>query len=68
MPTTHSTPNATSTDMSASTGFAISRIDHTGHWLGWKWSRVAPAIVHATPLTGPMTEPEARTWLAEVAG
>ena len=68
MPTIHGTPNTTSIEISASTVFAISRINHTGHWLGWKLSRVAPAIVHATPLTGPMAEPEARAWLAEVAG
>jgi hypothetical protein len=56
-----------STDRSAQSGYSII-LD--GHWFGYEWSRVGGGSPGArtTCLTYGMTEPEARAWLAEVAG
>lgn len=65
MPTLHSTPNDFSTDLSAQSGFVICCDDLTQQWYGWKWSRET-YYTRTGPVTGPMTEPQARAWLARV--
>jgi hypothetical protein len=74
MSTIHNTPTSTSTDPLAATGFEITLHGPSNSWYGWEWSR---CVYHTetAPIVGPMTEPEARAWLArarawlaEVAG
>jgi glycerol dehydrogenase-like iron-containing ADH family enzyme len=68
MPTFHSTPTSTSTDALASHGYSIMFNRTIGLWFGQEWSRVNCFNTEMTCLTAPMTEAEARAWLAEVAG
>lgn len=67
MPTLHSTPGESNTDLLAPAGFTIRCDDLTQQWYGWGWSRIDD-IYTENYSVGPMTEAEARAWLAEVAG
>ena len=58
-------PRTATTDPRKAWGYSIYMIQ--GAWFGKEWERVTCLQVDSTPLTGAMTEAEARAWLADMA-
>jgi hypothetical protein len=54
--------NSTDTRKASGSSIRFDRISNT--WTGYSWERVTCLQVDSWPVTGDMTEPEARAWLA----